>query len=119
MTYTKLASVSCITSFKRKGKLNLIALSNDGYVTTISSFEDNVNVAGLIPAVSAGTVQKFDFKKDGISDISFTDNYDNSFRRLTRNENGVPDKFYSHKIDERQESIVVDDFFTERKRFAE
>jgi hypothetical protein len=117
ITYTNLSSVSCISNFDLNKKNNLIVLSKDGYVTTIRSFEKNFKVADIIPSVKAGVIQKFDLNKDGESDIGFIDKSDNSFRILTKNSNGIPEVYYSYKLDEAHQTIVIDDFFKVRKTF--
>ncbi len=117
ITYTKLSSVSCIAGFNQKGKNNLIILSKDGYVTTISSIKNDFKIGDIVPSVKAGVIQKFDLNKDGTSDIGFMDGSDNSFRILTRSDNGIPTNYYSHQLDEPHQSIVIDDFFKVRKTF--
>jgi hypothetical protein len=117
VTYTNLSNASCISGFNQQGKNNLIVLSKDGFITTISSFKDNFKSTGLIPAVNAGTLQKFDLYNDGISDLSFVDNSDNSFRIITRNKDDVPEHYFSHKLSDAHQSIIADDFFDEYKTF--
>ncbi|MBT8380620.1 MAG: VCBS repeat-containing protein [Ignavibacteria bacterium] len=117
ITYTNIPNTSSITSFTQKDQQNLIILSKEGFVTTISSFKDNFISSSLIPAVNAGTVKKFDLYNDGMFDISFIDNSDFSFRIITRNKKGVPENFYLYKLDESHKAIAVDDILNERKTF--
>lgn len=117
ITYTDLPSVSSISNFNQKMNTNLVILNKDGFVATISSEKKKVNRTSIIPAVNAGTIQRFDFNNDGISDICFIDKSDNSFRILTRNGNGIFTNLYLTKLAERHESILVDDFFKGRKTF--
>jgi hypothetical protein len=117
ITYTKLPSVSCISNFNQKKHNNLIILSKDGFVTTISSYKNDLNFNEVIPAINAGTLQKFDLNIDGISDICFIDKSDNTFRILTRNSNGIFSDLYLQQLAESHQSIVVDDFFKASKTF--
>ena len=117
ITYTNLPSVSCIANFKHKKNNNLIILSKNGIVTTISSFENDLNSTQVIPAINAAVLQKFDLNRDGISDICFIDKSDNTFRILTRNSNWIFSDLYLQNLAEPHQSIVVDDFFKVRKTF--
>jgi hypothetical protein len=117
ITYTTLSSVSCLVSYKEKKKDNLILLSKDGFVTTISSFKTDFKQVCILPAVSANTIQKFDLGNNGISDISFIDDSDNSFRIITRDNNGLPSFYYAYQLAESHQSVVADDFYSTEKTF--
>ncbi len=117
ITFTNLSSVSSITNFNREQNTNLAILSKDGFITAISSFNLDFKQTSIVPSNRATTIQKFDLYKDGVSDICFIDESDFSFRIIARNSEGIPVSYYSNKLAESHQIILVEDFFKVRKTF--
>ena len=117
VTYLKKDSIIAISRFKSAGKENLVVLLESGVlniISTIKSLNDELN---LVPAVDAGTIKKFDYGKDNVSDICFIDEYDNYLKIFICNESGVPSKFYYFPVAEDYNEILVGDFYKQIKTF--
>lgn len=117
ITYTILPSLLHLQTFKEKKKENLITLAGDGVINTFSPFNNNLLDINLVPAVNAGSIRKFDWNNDNISDICFIDEYDNSLKILLRDSKGIPSLYYQNQLAESHDKIIVDDFYKQRKTF--
>lgn len=83
-------------------------------ITKFVSFFENtkISIAGKPSAISY-----FDFDNNGINDLAFIDDFNNSLNILIRNSSGVPDLFYSFSLFHPQNELAILDIDSKTKAF--
>jgi hypothetical protein len=110
-------NVISLVPFYSKFISGLAAYSSDGYIYTVTqllSFSDDVS---LIAGIKPGAVDYFDYQNNGINDIVYIDEGDESLNLLVRNNSGIPDKFFKHKLHLPHKEILIDNYSREVKIF--
>ena len=115
--YLKNSSLASFVRFKYGSSNNLACLMESGELMVISLSNASVPDMKISLGIDAGAVKKFDYGNDGIHDIAFVDEFDNSLKLLVNNISGIPVKFYSIPLAEDHNEIKVDEFFSFRKIF--
>lgn len=117
ITYLQSSSFISFTKFKSGNSVSIACLFGSGELRFITSLKDFNSDLKIVPAIKAGAVKKFDYANDGIPDISFIDEYDNSLKIFLNNREGIPSIFYSFPLVDSHKEILVDEFFKHRKIF--
>ena len=117
ITYLKNSTSGPIVKFKSGNRDNIACFLETGEVSVITSVKELGNDLKLVPAIQAGTLKKFDYGNDNISDISFVDEYDNYLKLFLLDKSGIPSLFYYFPLAENHNEIVVDDFYKQVKTF--
>jgi hypothetical protein len=115
--YLNNTSLTAFNVFKNGTSSNLACLTGSGELIVISSEHSPADEMDISLAIEANAIKKFDYENDGIPDIAFVDEYDNSLKLLVNNSTGTTSKFYSIPIAEDHKEIQVDEFFSFRKIF--
>ncbi len=105
------------TKFRRGETDNIAAIIEPGKLIVISPEKILFSENKIVLAIKAGAVKKFDFLGDGIPDISFVDEDDNSLKLILNNSSGIPSTLHSIPLAEDHKKILVDEFFKFRKIF--
>jgi len=104
--YLQKENLTDIIPFSSRYVDGLMSLSKDGkiyLISTLSSFRDYTKISfGDEPS----TITYFDFNTDGIIDIAYTDKSSKSLRLIIRNQNGIPNLFYSFFVYENFSNII-------------
>ena len=115
--YLKNSSLAAFTSSKFKMKDNIACIFDTGKLVVIGSEKELGREMKLTLGIQAGVVKQFDYLNDGIPDISFIDEYDNSLKILLNNKLGIPTLLYNLPLADVHQEVVVDEFFSFRKIF--
>lgn len=95
----------------------IAALSSEGFIHTItklSSFSDDVNISiGAWPL----SISYFDNQNNGITDLCFIDEYDKKIKFVVRNNNGIPDSYFSHQLFDNHENIISENLKAGEKNY--
>ena len=117
ITYLRNSSISSFAKFRYENSQNIACLIESGEIRIISKLNEFGSDLNLVPSIKSGAVKKFDYENDGIPDISFIDEFDNSLKLFLDNKEGIPSVFYSFPLVEDHKEILVDEFFKRRKVF--
>jgi hypothetical protein len=115
--YLKNSSLAAFTSSKFKAKDNIACIFDTGKLVIIGSEKELGREMKLTLGIQAGVVKQFDYLNDGIPDIGFIDEYDNSLKILLNNKLGIPTLLYNLPLADVHQEVVVDEFFSFRKIF--
>ena len=115
--YLRNSSLAAITSSKFKAKDNIACILEPGELVIINSEKELGREKKLTLGIQAGVVKQFDYLNDGIPDISFIDEYDNSLKILLNNKAGIPSRLYNFPLADDHKEILVDEFFSFSKFF--
>lgn len=85
-----------------------------GIISQLKSFSDNFSIA---LSVKPGALSVFDKDNNGINDLAFIDESNNTLNLLIRNDDGRPDTYLSAKLFAGFKNIVADDRNPFLKRF--
>lgn len=106
INYLKKENLTDIIPFSSRFVDGLMALSRNGkiyFISTLSYLGDYSKIAfGDEPS----TITHFDFNYDGITDIAYVDKLSKSLRLIIRNQNGIPDLFYSFFVYDNFSNII-------------
>ncbi|MBZ0200969.1 MAG: VCBS repeat-containing protein [Ignavibacteriaceae bacterium] len=109
MVYIAEKGLSDIIPFYSKFLSGIAAVNLNGSLKIISNlngFSDGVDMV-FSPRPSA--LNYFDHNNNGIYDIVYIDEFNRSLNFITRNNAGIPQKFYSYNLHSNYKSIAVDD----------
>jgi len=115
--YLENSFLTAFNSFKNQTTNNIACLLEFGELIVINSEKELGIEMKFAPAIQAGAVKKFDYANDGVPEISFIDEYDNSLKLLLNNNKGVPSLLYSIPLADDHKEILVDEFFKTQKFF--
>lgn len=115
--YLKNSSLAAFTTFKYRTTDNITCILESGELIIINSEKELGTDMKIATAIQATAVKQFDYANDGIPDISFIDEYDNSLKLLLNNREGVPSILHSIPVADDHKEIVIDDFFKLMKTF--
>jgi len=115
--YLKNSSLAAFTTLKYKNTDNISCLIKSGELIVLNSEKELGTDMKITLGIQAGAVKKFDYPNDGIPDISFVDEYDNSLKILLINKAGIPSRLYNFPLADDHKEILVDEFFRFRKFF--
>lgn len=111
------SSLTAFTQFRYKNTDNISCLLETGELIILNSEKELGSEMKLTLGIQAGVVKPLDYLNDGIPDISFIDEYDNSLKILVNNKLGIPTLYYSIPLVDDHQEMVVDEFFSFRKFF--
>ena len=117
ITYLHSSSISSFTNFRYENSESIACLIESGeirYISTLNEIEGDLNI---VPSIKSGAVKKFDYENDGVPDMSFIDEFDNSMKLFLNSKEGIPSVFYSIPLAEDHKEVLVDEFFKRRKIF--
>jgi len=117
ITYLKSLAISSFVKFRYENSESIACLIESGEIRFISTLNEFGSDLYIVPSIKSGATKKFDYENDGIPDISFIDEYDNSLKIFLNNKEGIPSVFYSFPLVEDHKEILVDEFFKGRKIF--
>lgn len=117
ITYLKSSIINSFTKFRYENSESIACLIESGEIRYISTLNEFGSDLKIVPSIKSGAAKKFDYENDGIPDISFIDEYDNSLKIFLDNKQGIPSVFYSFPLVEDHKEILVDEFFKRRKIF--
>jgi hypothetical protein len=110
-------NITSLVPFYSRFITGLAAYSSSGRVYIISQFysvgEDISITAGIRP----GIVFPFDYTSNGINDIAYIDEEESALNLIVRDNSGIPDKLYKHKLHYTHKEILVDNYSKEVKVF--
>ncbi len=115
--YLKKSSLVAFTAFKSKNTDNISCLLQSGELIVLNSEKELGTDMKITLGIQAGAVKQFDYLNDGIPDISFIDEHDNSLKILLNNKLGIPTLLYNIPLVDNHNELVVDEFFSFRKFF--
>jgi len=115
--YLENSNLTTFTRFKFGMAENIACIFDSGQLTIIKSEKELGEDMNLVPAIRAGAVKAFDNEKDGIPDIAFIEEYDNSLKIFLSNKNGIPSILCSIQLADDHKEILVDEFFKSTKIF--
>ncbi len=96
---------------------SLILLNSNGEIYGITKLSTLPEETKIVPAIQPSTVISFDFGNNGIKDICYLDQSDNSLKFLISNYLGVPTYFYSTFVSTMHSDVIVDDTEPFKKGF--
>ena len=82
-------------------------INEHGSVSILSSVKLLSNDQQLAIGIQPAQISTFDLTDNGINDLTFFDNYDNSINFILRNSTGLPDKLFSVDLRETHRQILV------------
>ena len=95
----------------------IAALTENGNlftITKLTSVFDNVNImAGVNPQA----ITYFDNENNGVYDIAYIDNFNNTLNLYLRNTTGIPNMYYSFKLFKDHKSILTESIGPREKIF--
>ena len=103
-------------------------VNKNGEVNILSKTISISDEQSLAVGISPGIISKFDLTDNGIMDLIFIDNYDQSLKFIIRDASGLPEKLYSVHLNGDYNNILVFNdsklkktfyFFTEKNRVIE
>ena len=109
--------LNTFTTFKSGMADNIACILESGQLYIIKSEKELGEDMKLVPAIQAGSVKAFDYENDGIPDIAFIEEYDNSLKMFLNNQSGIPTHLYSIPLADDHKEILVDEFFKSTKIF--
>lgn len=115
--YLKNSSLIAFTTSKYNNTDNISCLLESGELIVLNSEKELGADIKITLGIQAGAVKKFDYTNDGIPDISFIDEHDNSLKILLNNKAGIPSRLYNFPLADDHTEILVDEFFSFRKFF--
>jgi hypothetical protein len=115
--FIKNSSLTAFIKFKHKNSNNISCLLETGELIILNSEKELGREMKLTLGIKAGMVKQFDYLNDGIPDISFIDENDNSLKILINNKAGIPSSLYNFPLADNHKEILVDEFFSFRKFF--
>lgn len=101
-----LTGLSLYSSNSIKGIAYLTTKGEVGYISTFYSVQNDFDLA---LSAEPSTLKFLDSKKNKINDLLFIDKFNNSLNLITRNNSGIPDKFYSINLFGKHKYLEVDD----------
>jgi hypothetical protein len=115
--YLENLALITFTTFKFGMAENIACIFESGQLSVIKSENELGDNMQLVPAIQAGAVKSFDNENDGIPDIAFIEEYDNSLKIFLSNKNGIPSILCSIQLADDHKEILVDEFFKSTKIF--
>ena len=115
--YLKKSSLVAFTAFKSKNTDNISCLLESGELIVLKSEKELGTDMKITLGIQAGAVKQFDYPNDGMPDISFIDEHENSLKILLNNKAGIPTRLYNFPLADDHKEILVDEFFNFRKIF--
>jgi len=107
--YLRKKNINDLVNYSSSINNGIMAIADDGNMynfSVINTYEDNSN---LLIGGTPATLNYFDYKKDGITDIVFIDSTYNNLNLLVRGNSKKPILFYSYPLFEKHDKIFVDD----------
>jgi hypothetical protein len=95
----------------------IAAVSEDGFIYTITRLSSIADDTGISIGGKPSVINYFDYENDGIYDLCFIDEFDNSLKLMVRNNAGIPSLFYSYTLFGLHSKILVDDVSESIKTF--
>lgn len=115
--YMQKEGITNLVPFYSKFINGIAVISSRGYVYTITNLpviNEDVNIS---LGVEPGAITSFDLNNNGINDLAFIDNFDNSLKLLVRNNAGIPSELYVAKLFGNYSRIVTDNHNALHKTF--
>jgi hypothetical protein len=107
--HLKRNGIESIIAFISKFIYGVAYISADGEIGFIASLSSVAEDFDLAVSVEPFSINYIDDDKNGINDLVFIDQFNNTINLLIRNKNGIPAKFYSAKLSGKQNKIIIDD----------
>ena len=107
--YLRRDGITDLTQYTDKLINGIAAVSSYGYVYLLYDIKRGIFDYDFSIGGDPSVVSSFDYDNDGMMDICFTDNFDNSLKMIVRNKNGMPYLYYSYPLFETHSKIIVDD----------
>lgn len=83
------------------------AISDKGEIRILSKVNSLSESQTLALGIMPDKIVEFDYQENGITDIAFTDNFNSSLNIILRDAYGLPEKFFSIKVNNNYENILV------------
>lgn len=110
----RIQSIALYRSMNMNGVVYATGRGEVGLISRLKSIEPE---AELAIALNPGAINYFDNEKNGIADLVFIDQNINTLNLLTRNNDGIPDKFFTTSLFGNHQLILVDDSRGQIKSF--
>jgi hypothetical protein len=109
--------ITSLVPFYSRFITGMAAYSSDGRIYIISQFQSVGEEVSITAGVKPGVLNPFDYTNNGINDIAYIDEEEPSLNLLARDNSGVPEKLYKHKLHYPHKEIITDNFSKEVKVF--
>lgn len=109
--------ISNLITYYSKFIRGIAAISENGFIYTISRLSSIADEIGISISGNPSVINYFDAGNDGIYDICFIDEFDNSLKLLVRNNAGIPSLLYSYTLFGFHSKILVDNVSESIKTF--
>ncbi len=111
------SGIQSIQLYSSRTVNGFVYLTNKGELGMISRLSSIENEVDLAVSLNPATINYFDNTKNEIADLVFIDSQRNSLNLITRNNQGIPSRFYSTSLFSNHQNIVVDDTDVNLKNF--
>jgi hypothetical protein len=109
--------ISSLITFYSKFMRGIAVISEKGYIYTISRLSSIADDTEISISAKPSVINYFDNENDGIYDICFIDEFDNSLKIIIRNNAGIPSLFFSYPLFGFHSKIIIDDMIPDMKTF--
>jgi len=109
--------ISNLITFYSKFIRGIAVISEHGNIFTISRLSSIADDTEISIAGKPSVINYFDHENDGIYDLCFIDEFDNSLKIMVRNNAGIPSLFFSYPLFGFHSKITVDDISPGVKTF--
>ena len=117
IVYLKKEGITDLKVIRKNYYNSLVLLNSNGEIFMIKRLSSLPEETKIIPAIQPNTVISFDYGNDGIKDICYIDQSDNTLNFLINNYLGIPTYFYSTSVSTLHSEIIVDDTKPFNKEF--
>ncbi len=108
MIYIVEKGLSDIIPFYSRFVRGIAAVNKNGLLKIISNLNGISDGVDLVFSPRPSALNYFDYNNNGIYDVVYIDEFNKSLNFITRNNAGIPQKFYSFNLHSLYSSIAVD-----------
>jgi len=106
--YLKKEGITNLIPFYSKFVNGIALISSRGYIYSITNLSGITEEVNISLGAEPGAISSFDLSNNGINDLVFIDNFDNSLKLIVRNNAGIPSVLYTAKLFGNYSRIVTD-----------